>query len=163
MTNKDEKNFIQISDCLTKKKISLIFPSKKTIFVLTSEKYLETREDVTRVSYPGLEKDPGHEVAKKQMRGFGGMITFYIKGAFANTSKFLSSLKLFILAESLGGVESLAEAPVCMTHGSVPPEMRKILGIDDTLIRLSCGIEDTEDLLEDMVVLSRKVVFYENF
>jgi len=111
---------------------------------------LEGHPMVTKVAYPGLESHPQHAIAKKQMRGFGGMITFYIKGNLKTTSKFLSSLKVFILAESLGGVESLAEAPAVMTHGSVPLEHRKMLGIDDTLIRLSCGIEDCDDLLEDV-------------
>ena len=78
------------------------------------------------------------------------MITFYIKGGLPHAHKFQSSLKIFILAESLGGVESLAESPAIMTHASVPKEHRLSLGIDDTLIRLSCGIEDSEDLLEDI-------------
>ncbi|MFN7453035.1 MAG: PLP-dependent transferase, partial [Pseudobdellovibrionaceae bacterium] len=82
--------------------------------------------------------------------GFGGMITFYIKGDLSTARKFLEAVQVFSLAESLGGVESLIEHPAIMTHASVPPENRKALGIDDTLIRLSVGIEELEDLLADL-------------
>jgi len=112
--------------------------------------YLEQHSFVRKVTYPGLKSHPQHEIAKKQMRGFGGMITFYIKGGLKQSFAFLSGLKCFILAESLGGVESLAECPSVMTHGSVPAEHRKMLGIDDSLVRLSIGMEDTEDLLDDV-------------
>jgi len=113
-------------------------------------KFLESHPMVKKVLYPGLPSHPQYEIAKTQMRGFAGMITFYIKGDRPQTDAFLSSLKVYILAESLGGVESLAECPAIMTHGSVPPEMRKELGIDITQIRLSCGVEDTVDLIADV-------------
>jgi len=85
------------------------------------------------------------------MKGPGAMISFYVKGGIEETTRFLTNLKLFTLAESLGGVESLAEAPSVMTHGSVPPEQRKILGIEDNFIRLSVGIETQKDLVKDVV------------
>lgn len=91
--------------------------------------------------YPGLKDNKYHELAKKQMRGFGGMISFRIKGGKEQVSKFLKALKIFILAESLGGVESLAQCPAFMTHASVPAETRAILGITDNLVRLSLGVE----------------------
>lgn len=112
--------------------------------------FLEKHPKVSRVVYPGLKSHPQHELACKQMSGFGGMITFYIKGGLTEARKFLESVTVFSLAESLGGVESLIEHPAIMTHASVPPENRKILGIDDTLIRLSVGVEDTIDLLWDL-------------
>jgi cystathionine gamma-lyase len=97
-----------------------------------------------------LASHPQHELAKQQMTGFGGMITFFIKGGFGAAKTFLENVKVFALAESLGGVESLIEHPAIMTHASVPAEQRKILGIDDSLIRLSVGIEDVDDLLNDL-------------
>lgn len=109
---------------------------------MTVAKYLENHPLVEKVLYPGLESHPQHELAKKQMRDFGGMVSFYIKGGIDNAKKFCETVKIFTLAESLGGVESLLEVPSLMTHGSVPPEQRKILGIDDNLIRLSVGVED---------------------
>lgn len=112
--------------------------------------YLETHPLVEKVVYPGLKSHPQHELAKKQMSGFGGMITFYIKGGLEASRKFLESVSLFALAESLGGVESLVEHPAIMTHASVPAEQRKKIGIDDSLIRLSVGIEDFDDLLADL-------------
>lgn len=112
--------------------------------------FLDKHEKVKKVIYPGLESHPQHEIAKKQMSGFGGMITFYIKGGLSEAKRFLETLKVFSLAESLGGVESLIEHPAIMTHASVPIEMRKELGISDTLIRLSVGIEDLEDLQADL-------------
>lgn len=112
--------------------------------------FLESSPHVERVIYPGLPSHPQHELAKRQQRGFGGMITFYVKGGLKQSNKLLSSLKYFALAESLGGVESLAELPCIMTHGSVSPEDRAKLGISDTLIRLSVGIEDAEDLISDL-------------
>jgi cystathionine gamma-lyase len=112
--------------------------------------FLETHGKVEKVIYPGLKSHPQHELAKKQMSGFGGMITFYIKGGLAEARKFLESVEVFALAESLGGVESLIEHPAIMTHASVPLEMRKKLGISDTLIRLSVGIEDFDDLKADL-------------
>lgn len=112
--------------------------------------FLEGHPLVDRVIYPGLKSHPQHELATKQMSGFGGMITFFIKGGMDSSRKFLESVKVFALAESLGGVESLIEHPAIMTHASVPAEQRKKIGIDDSLIRLSVGIEDFDDLLADL-------------
>jgi cystathionine gamma-lyase len=112
--------------------------------------YLETHPMVEKVIYPGLQSHPQHEVAKKQMRGFGGMITFFLKGGIEESRRFLAAMKTMILAESLGGVESLIECPAVMTHFSVPPEIRKELGISDNLIRVSVGLEDVEDLVYDL-------------
>ncbi len=112
--------------------------------------FLEKSAKVDRVIYPGLASHPQHALAKEQMSGFGGMITFYVKGGLAAARTVLENVKVFALAESLGGVESLIEHPAIMTHASVPPEMRKTLGIDDSLIRLSVGIEDVGDLLRDL-------------
>lgn len=113
-------------------------------------KYLEEHSKVQRVVYPGLSSHPQHELAKRQMTGFGGMITFYIKGGLSASRAFLENVRVFSLAESLGGVESLIEHPAIMTHASVPPENRKALGIDDEMIRLSVGIESQADLLKDL-------------
>lgn len=113
-------------------------------------RWLEKNPRVTKVVHPGLPSHPQHELAKRQMRGFSGMITFFIKGGVEEASTFLSSLKIFILAESLGGYESLAEHPAIMTHASVAKEERESLGISDALIRLSVGIEDVDDLIEDI-------------
>jgi len=112
--------------------------------------FLETSNKVSKVTYPGLKSHPQYEIAQKQMSGSGGMITFYVKGGLTQAKQFLENLKLFVLAESLGGVESLVESPALMTHASVPEELRKKLGIDDTMIRLSCGVEDGDDLLNDV-------------
>lgn len=113
-------------------------------------KFLEGNPRVEKVMYPGLESYPQHELAKKQMTGFGGMVTFFIKGNLENSRKFFKSSKLFTLAESLGGFESLTELPAIMTHASVPADQREVLGISDTLIRLSVGLEDTQDLIDDL-------------
>ncbi|WP_373998547.1 cystathionine gamma-synthase [Bdellovibrio bacteriovorus] len=113
-------------------------------------KFLENHPKVDKVIYPGLESHPQHALAKEQMHGFGGMITFYIKGGMDSARKFLENVNVFSLAESLGGVESLIEHPAIMTHASVPAENRKALGIDDSLIRLSVGVEDLNDLLNDL-------------
>ena len=112
--------------------------------------FLDSHELVEKIYYPGLESHPQHEIAKRQMSGFGGMISFVIKGGLPAATAFLKSVRIFALAESLGGVESLIEHPAIMTHASVPPEIRAELGIDDGLIRLSVGVEDVEDLLEDL-------------
>jgi len=112
--------------------------------------YLENHPLVESVVYPGLKSHPQHEIAKSQMSGFGGMITFFIKGGLENSRKFLETVKLFMLAESLGGVESLIEHPAIMTHASIPQEERAKIGISDNLIRLSVGIEEIEDLIEDL-------------
>jgi cystathionine gamma-lyase len=119
--------------------------------------FLEAHPKVQKVLYPGLKSHPQHALAKEQMTGMGGMITFYIKGGLEEARIFLESVQLFALAESLGGVESLIEHPAIMTHASVPLENRKALGIDDTLIRLSVGIEDLEDLLADLKAAFDKV------
>lgn len=113
-------------------------------------KWLEGHPKVERVIYPGLKSHPQHKIAKKQMQGFGGMITFYLKGGLKESKRFLEKVKLFALAESLGGVESLIEHPAIMTHASVPKEVRSKLGIDDNLIRLSVGIEHIDDLIKDL-------------
>jgi len=113
-------------------------------------KYLEAHDLVTKVIYPGLPSHEQHDIAKAQMTGFGGMITFFLVGGIAESRVFLESLKVFILAESLGAVECLAEHPAIMTHASVSPENRAKLGISDSLIRLSVGIEDYEDIVEDV-------------
>lgn len=112
--------------------------------------FLEAHPQVDKVVYPGLKSHPQHQLAQEQMHGFGGMITFFIKGGINASRKFLESVEVFSLAESLGGVESLIEHPAIMTHASVPAEQRKALGIDDSLIRLSVGIEDIDDLLADL-------------
>lgn len=112
--------------------------------------FLVTNQNVLKVNYPGLASHPQHELAKKQMTGFGGMISFEIKGGIEEVNKFVSQLKLFSLAESLGGVESLVSHPAQMTHASIPAYQRKIIGINDNLIRLSVGIEDLEDLIADL-------------
>lgn len=112
--------------------------------------FLEDHPKVEKVIYPGLESFPQHKLAKQQMSGFGGMVTFFLKGGIDESKRFLENTKLFSLAESLGGVESLIEHPAIMTHASVPEEQRKKLGINDNLIRISVGIEDIGDLMEDL-------------
>lgn len=109
--------------------------------------FLEKHPQVERVLYPGLPSHPQHALAKQQMSGFGGMITFFIRGDLAVAKRFLERVEIFSLAESLGGVESLIEHPGIMTHASLPVEVRERLGISDNLIRLSVGIEDVEDLI----------------
>jgi cystathionine gamma-lyase len=112
--------------------------------------WLQRHPGVRRVIYPGLPSHPQHELAKKQMSGFGGMISAVLRGDLNTTRIFLENCRLFALAESLGGVESLIEHPAIMTHASMPPEQRAALGIDDTLVRISVGVEDVEDLIEDL-------------
>ncbi len=112
--------------------------------------WLERHPKVRRVYYPGLASHPQHAIAKKQMRAFGGMISVDLKGTLDDSKRFLERCQLFSLAESLGGVESLIEHPALMTHGSVPPEVRATLGITDTLVRLSVGIEHPDDLIADL-------------
>ena len=112
--------------------------------------FLDAHPKIEKVIYPGLESHPQHKIAKKQMLGFGGMISVYIRGELDKTKKFLEEIKLFSLAESLGGVESLIEHPGIMTHASIPEKERSQLGISDNLIRLSIGIEDVEDLKADL-------------
>ncbi len=113
-------------------------------------KFLEKHPKVEKVIYPGLKSHPQHNLAKKQMNGFGGMISFIIKGNLTNVKKFISKLKLFSLAESLGGVESLIESPALMTHAALPKKVREKIGIYDNLLRISVGIEDYNDLINDI-------------
>ena len=112
--------------------------------------FLEKHPKIQKVIYPGLVTHPQHALAKTQMTGFGGMISFVIKGTLADAKRVLERVKIFTLAESLGGVESLIEHPAIMTHASVPTETRQSLGIVDTLIRISVGIEDAKDLVADL-------------
>ncbi|XP_074611884.1 cystathionine gamma-lyase-like isoform X3 [Acropora palmata] len=128
------------------------------ISALAVARYLEKNPRVERVIYPGLESFPQLELAKKQMTGFGGMVSFFIKGDMENSKQFFKASKLFALALSLGGYESLTELPALMTHASVPKDEKEILGISDTLIRLSVGLEDTEDLIEDLDQALKKAV-----
>jgi cystathionine beta-lyase/cystathionine gamma-synthase len=112
--------------------------------------WLASHPQVEKVIYPGLESHPQHALARKQMSGFGGMLSFVLKGGLDESRRFLSACQIFTLAESLGGVESLIEHPAIMTHASVPAETRQKLGIVDGFIRLSCGIEDVGDLQGDL-------------
>jgi len=113
-------------------------------------RFLDGHPKVERVVYPGLSSHPQHDLARRQMSGFGGMITIWLKGGLQQSRLFLENVKLFACAESLGGVESLIEHPAIMTHASVPPEARAALGISDTMVRLSVGIEDVEDIVDDL-------------
>lgn len=113
--------------------------------------YLAAHPKIGKVYWPGFESHPNHEIAKEQMRGFGGMISFVFKEDNQQQAfRVLERLKLFALAESLGGVESLSNHPATMTHGAVPKEERMKVGLLDSLIRLSVGIEDIEDLIKDL-------------
>lgn len=113
--------------------------------------FLRTHPRIEKIYYPGLESHEGHEIAKKQMRGFGGIVSIVLKGAtLEDTFKFASSFKVFTLAESLGGVESLINHPATMTHASIPKETREKVGVVDNLIRISVGVEDVDDLLADL-------------
>ena len=105
---------------------------------------------VAKVYYPGLPDHPGHAIARKQMRDFGGMISLKLKGGIPAAKQFMTRTKLFSLAESLGGVESLVCHPATMTHASIPKEVREARGVDDGLMRLSVGIEDVADLRADL-------------
>lgn len=112
--------------------------------------YLAEHPRVEKVYYPGLVSHPDHELAKRQMSGFGGMVSFQLKGSYADVAQVVRRFKVFALAESLGGVESLVCHPATMTHGSIPKDIREARGLTDTLLRLSTGIEDKEDLIEDL-------------
>jgi len=112
--------------------------------------YLSTHPKIDRVLYPGLASHPQHLLAKQQMSAFGGMISFYLKGGFQTCRNMLKHVKIFTLAESLGGVESLIEHPSSMTHASIPKEQRESVGVTDSLVRVSVGIEDVEDLVSDL-------------
>ena len=117
---------------------------------LAVARFLEGHAQVEKVTYPGLESHPQHALAKRQMRGFGGMLSFVIRGGLPAAKAFLEALEIFACAESLGGVESLAEHPAIMTHASVPKETREKLGIADGFVRLSVGIEGIDDVLADL-------------
>jgi cystathionine gamma-lyase len=113
--------------------------------------FLKTHPKVDKIYWPGFTDHPNHEIAKKQMRDFGGMISITLKGAdLKETFRIASSFKVFTLAESLGGVESLINHPVTMTHSSIPKEAREAVGVVDNLLRLSVGVEDVDDLLDDL-------------
>lgn len=112
--------------------------------------WLEAHPEVERVHYPGLASHPQHALANRQMKGPGGMISFVVKGGLPAARALLETVEIFVCAESLGGVESLIELPAVMTHGSIPAEQRRALGIDDGLIRISCGVEDLGDLRADL-------------
>jgi cystathionine beta-lyase/cystathionine gamma-synthase len=112
--------------------------------------FLAARDDIERVNYPGLASHPQHALAARQMRGFGGMVSFTVRGDAERTFAFARSTKLFALAESLGGVESLIGIPARMTHGAIPKDERERRGITDNLVRISVGIEDADDLIADL-------------
>ncbi|GGK37654.1 cystathionine gamma-lyase [Pseudomonas koreensis] len=120
-------------------------------------KWLEQQPQVKRVYYPGLPSHPQHELAKRQMHGFGGMISVDLNSDLDGARRFLENVKIFALAESLGGVESLIEHPAIMTHATIPPETRAKLGIGDGLVRLSVGVEDLEDLRADLAYALTKI------
>ncbi len=117
---------------------------------LAIAEHLEGHPKVARVHYPGLASHPQHALARQQMHAFGGMVSVVLKGDLAAARRLLERVELFALAESLGGVESLIEHPAIMTHASLPPAQRQALGIGDGLVRLSVGIEDLDDLIDDL-------------
>jgi cystathionine gamma-lyase len=119
--------------------------------------FLENHSQVKKVIYPGLESHPQYELASKQMSGFGGMLSFELDADLKTAKRFVESLQFFAVAESLGGVESLIELPAIMTHASVPPEEREKIGLTDALIRISVGIENCDDLLEDLEEAFRRI------
>lgn len=128
-------------------KVRMLQHQKNAMAVAT---FLESHPAVERVYYPGLKSHPAHELVKRQCTGFSGMVSMVIKGNLENASTFLKSLKVFYLAESLGGYESLVEHPAIMTHASVPEDQRAKLGITDTFLRFSVGLEEAEDLIADL-------------
>ena len=121
---------------------------------LALAEWLQRQPQVARVRYPGLESDPQHALARRQMHanggGYGGMISIDLRTDLAGTRRFLEAVRIFSLAESRGGVESLIEHPAIMTHATIPIETRATLGIGDSLVRLSVGVEDLEDLRADL-------------
>lgn len=119
--------------------------------------FLSKHKKVKKIYYPGLQSHPGYKIAKRQMSGFGGILSFELEGNLETTIKFLESLKIIAIAESLGAVESLIEHPASMTHASVPKEDREKIGLSDSLIRLSVGIEDSQDLISDILQALDKV------
>ncbi|MFQ5798168.1 MAG: trans-sulfuration enzyme family protein [Bacteroidota bacterium] len=135
--------------CLRGTKTLAVRMTKHNENALQVARFLSEHQKVKQVYYPGLPSHPQHLVAKKQMEGFAGMISFDL-GDLGAATKFLKKVKLCALAESLGGVESLISHPATMTHASVPPEQRKRIGVTDGLVRISVGIEDTEDIIEDL-------------
>lgn len=158
---RDELHFIQFAAGAVPSPLEcfLLLRSVKTLPVRMKQhqenvfavaKFLEGHDKVAKVFFPGSESHPHFQVAQKQMRGHSGMISFNYNGTFAEVTKFTQSLKVFALAESLGGVESLINHPEEMTHASVPEELRRQLGIGPTLLRLSCGIENPDDLVNDL-------------
>jgi cystathionine gamma-lyase len=119
--------------------------------------WLEQQPQVERVYYPGLQSHPQHGLARRQMHGYGGMISMDLASDLAGTRRFLEAVRIFTLAESLGGVESLIEHPAIMTHASIPAETRAEIGIGDSLVRLSVGVEDVEDLRADLAQALERV------
>ena len=115
-------------------------------------KYLKKQNIVKKIYYPGLESDSNYPIAKKQMKGFGGILSIELDTDLEGIKRFLSNLSIFTLAESLGGVESLIEHPAIMTHASIKKEIREDLGITNGLLRLSVGIEDLDDIIQDLSV-----------
>jgi cystathionine beta-lyase/cystathionine gamma-synthase len=113
-------------------------------------RWLEVKREVEAVFHPGLESHPQHELARRQMSGYGGTFSFLIHGGQAQAFRLLSSVRLFTLAESLGGVQSLIEHPATMTHSSVPSDARHRMGVTENMVRISVGLEDTEDLIADL-------------
>ena len=137
----------------------LILRSLKTLAVrmerhcenaMAIAKHFDSRKEISEIIYPGLTNHPQHDLASKQMNGFGGIISMNIKGGLEKSKSFLERTKIFALAESLGGVESLIEHPALMTHASLPKERREMIGISDGLVRLSVGLESLDDLVEDI-------------
>ena len=137
----------------------LILRSLKTLAVrmerhsenaMAIAKHFESHKEISEVIYPGLTNHPQHDLASKQMNGFGGIISMNIKGGLEKSKSFLERTKIFALAESLGGVESLIEHPALMTHASLPKDRREMIGISDGLVRLSVGLESLDDLIEDI-------------
>ena len=120
--------------------------------------FLDSHEAIEKVIYPGLESHPQHDLAKKQMKRYGGMLTLILKGGLDSARLFLERTEIFSLAESLGGVESLIEHPAIMTHASIPPDVREEIGITDGLVRLSVGIESLDDLIQDLKVALKGLV-----
>ena len=120
--------------------------------------FLDSHEAIEKVIYPGLQSHPQHDLAKKQMKRYGGMLTLILKGGLDSARLFLERTEIFSLAESLGGVESLIEHPAIMTHASIPPDVREEIGITDGLVRLSVGIESLDDLIQDLKVALKGLV-----
>src|SRR6202022_1689784 len=136
--------------CLRSLKTLVVRMERHCANALEIARWLEEQPEVKSVSYPGLKSHPQHDLARTQMRGFGGMVTIVLKTDLAGTQRFLENTHLFALAESLGGVESLINHPALMTHASVPKEQREALGVTDSLVRLSVGVEDLRDLIDDL-------------